>query len=576
MRNLIYNCEGAYSFSSEDTETYGTGWIKLNETHRTKRDAFWVVDDHDAVVSPRHRQRRSPYQAITEEKSGSLRRRKAKKGTASSDEVYYVVPEALLPDGTVISCADRWEHFTASELKGFPLFGILDTYSGGGYVANLGYNEETGWTVLADLHSHDWLDRRTRSIIVEFTIYNANINLFATAFLVIEILPTGGAFPHSDFKIFNGYRYALDANVMSRLVELLFVVFIIYFTVREMKKLVKLKWEYFKSFFNIIEIILVPLYFLLFYLIILRWILTARNIRQYKENPKDFVSFQYSAAADTALTGVMGVIVFLVNIKFLKLFQFCKSFYGVGIIMKSFCYPLINFCLAFGLYFFLFAAVAHLGFGAKSENYKTLIRSVVTQMLHLLGETDFENLRQSHSIFGPVYYMAFSLFMFLVMFNMFLAIICDAINSDFEEEALKKIGEVDLIGTLMNSLKSFLGFHADNLNYYDDEEEDPIAYTEENMKKLENSVDTLLTKICDYETSEYLDSENHEKEMVRIKLTEDDLKNGNYEHIEYIDELEVVKRTTQNCSSIGPPDVLFTSVYSFDTIRLESVNGIRS
>ena len=27
------------------------------------------------------------------------------------------------------------------------------TYSGGGYDANLGYNEETSWTVLADLHS---------------------------------------------------------------------------------------------------------------------------------------------------------------------------------------------------------------------------------------------------------------------------------------------------------------------------------------------------------------------------------------------------------------------------------------
>lgn len=108
-----------------------------------------------------------------------------------------------MPDGSVISCADRWEYFTQSELRGFPVIGKAISYSGSGYTANLGYNEDTGWTVLADLHAHNWLDKQSRAAFVEFTVYNGNVNLFATAFLYIEMLPTGGALPWANFQVIN-------------------------------------------------------------------------------------------------------------------------------------------------------------------------------------------------------------------------------------------------------------------------------------------------------------------------------------------------------------------------------------
>ena len=57
-----------------------------------------------------------------------------------------------MPDGSVISCADRWEYFTQSELRGFPVIGKAISYSGSGYTANLGYNEDTGWTAVSYTH----------------------------------------------------------------------------------------------------------------------------------------------------------------------------------------------------------------------------------------------------------------------------------------------------------------------------------------------------------------------------------------------------------------------------------------
>ena len=134
-----------------------------------------------------------------------------------------------------------------------------------------------------------------------------------------------------------------------------------------------------------------------------------RNIKTFKENPKDFVSFQYSAAADSALMAVIGIVSFLLNIKFLKLLQFAKIFFVTGQVIKSFVYPLAMFMVPFTLYFLLFCWCAHLGFGAQNPEYQTIVRTITTQFLHLLGATDFESIREASPIFGPMYYVALTL-----------------------------------------------------------------------------------------------------------------------------------------------------------------------
>lgn len=312
----------AYTTSAEEERDYDIEWKTLNmsnwqSTNSRKRRSIFartsrlISHGEEAPLTPRYRKRRNTdtssnvgsYQQMATGRKSSLRRRKQKKTTLTGSPIYYVSPDALLPDGSVISCLDRWEHFTPSELRGFPVLGKLVTYGGGGYVANIGYNEETGWTVTADLHAHNWLDKQSRAAFVEFTVYNANVNLFATAFLYIETLPTGGAFPWADFQVFNGYRYSAANGLQTLWAELVFICFIIYFSVREIRKLIKQKGEYFKSFFNLIELLLMPLYIIMFVLIIARWLTTSANIKTFTENPKDFVSFQYTTAADSALQG---------------------------------------------------------------------------------------------------------------------------------------------------------------------------------------------------------------------------------------------------------------------------------
>jgi len=44
---------------------------------------------------------------------------------------------------------------------------------------------------LEEMAASDWLDIRTRAVFVEFTLYNANVNLYGSVIMLIEFLSTG-------------------------------------------------------------------------------------------------------------------------------------------------------------------------------------------------------------------------------------------------------------------------------------------------------------------------------------------------------------------------------------------------
>ena len=62
--------------------------------------------------------------------------------------------------------------------------GIISTYSGGGYVMELGTELSEAQDAISYLSSMLWLDRRTRALFTEFNLYNPGTNLFSAVQLV--------------------------------------------------------------------------------------------------------------------------------------------------------------------------------------------------------------------------------------------------------------------------------------------------------------------------------------------------------------------------------------------------------
>ena len=88
-----------------------------------------------------------------------------------------------------------WYWNSEKTLKGSGHQGLMNYYDGSGYVALLSHDPDETNATLTDLFQNLWIDRATRAVFAELTVYNANINLFCQVKLVFEMPATGGVVP---------------------------------------------------------------------------------------------------------------------------------------------------------------------------------------------------------------------------------------------------------------------------------------------------------------------------------------------------------------------------------------------
>ena len=72
----------------------------------------------------------------------------------------------------------RWYYQSESKLGGSSYQGLMNNYGGGGYVLDLSQNKNVSMDLILYLFQNLWIDRGTRAVFVDFTVYNANINMF--------------------------------------------------------------------------------------------------------------------------------------------------------------------------------------------------------------------------------------------------------------------------------------------------------------------------------------------------------------------------------------------------------------
>ena len=64
----------------------------------------------------------------------------------------------------------------ASALNGYPYWGQLSIYSGGGYLVPLRGSKNDLIVLMKRLEKEAWIDRYTRAVFIEFTTYNAQVS----------------------------------------------------------------------------------------------------------------------------------------------------------------------------------------------------------------------------------------------------------------------------------------------------------------------------------------------------------------------------------------------------------------
>ncbi|XP_014730788.1 PREDICTED: polycystic kidney disease 2-like 1 protein isoform X2 [Sturnus vulgaris] len=343
-----------------------------------------------------------------------------------------------------------WRYHTEEELGGSSHWGRLTSYSGGGYYIDLKMTREESAEALQVLKEKLWLDRGTRVVFIDFSVYNANINLFCVLRLVVEFPATGGAIPSWQIRTVKLIRYVSAWDFFIVACEIVFCVFIFYYVVEEALELRIHKLQYFTSIWNILDVVVILLSIVAIGFHIFRTTEVNRLLGELLKRPNTYADFEFLAFWQTQYNNMNAVNLFFAWIKIFKYISFNKTMTQLSSTLARCAKDILGFAIMFFIVFFAYAQLGYLLFGTQVENFSTFVKCIFTQFRIILGDFDYDSIDNANRVLGPIYFVTYVFFVFFVLLNMFLAIINDT-YSEVKEELSSQKDELQLSDILKQS-----------------------------------------------------------------------------------------------------------------------------
>ncbi|KAI5107961.1 polycystic kidney disease 2-like 1 protein, partial [Silurus meridionalis] len=328
-----------------------------------------------------------------------------------------------------------WNYHTETEMKGSSHWGLLSTYSGAGYYQDLALNKSDSAAVIEELKENLWLDHGTRAVFIDFTTYNANINLFCVIRLVVEFPATGGAIPSYQIRTVKLIRYVTSWDYFIIGCEMVFCVFILYYIVEEILEVRIHKCSYFTSIWNILDVVVLLLAVVAIVFNVFRTIKVNNLLGSLLKNSSIYADFEFLAFWQTQYNNMNAVNLFFAWIKIFKYISFNKTMSQLSSTLARCATDILGFAVMFFIVFFAYAQLGYLLFGTQVESFSTFQKCIFTQFRIILGDFDYDSIDRANRILGPIYFFTYVFFVFFVLLNMFLAIINDTYSEVKEELA---------------------------------------------------------------------------------------------------------------------------------------------
>ncbi|XP_003787312.2 polycystic kidney disease 2-like 1 protein isoform X1 [Otolemur garnettii] len=372
-------------------------------------------------------------------------------------DVYSPDKEEQLPFGPLNGTA--WTYHSQDELGGSSHWGRLTSYSGGGYYLDLPGPRQASAEALRDLQEGLWLDRGTRVVFIDFSVYNANINLFCVLRLVVEFPATGGAIPSWQIRTVKLIRYVSNWDIFIIICEIIFCIFIFYYVVEEILELHIHRLHYLSSIWNILDLVVILLSIMAIGFHIFRTLEVNRLMGKLLQQPNMYADFEFLAFWQTQYNNMNAVNLFFAWIKIFKYISFNKTMTQLSSTLARCAKDILGFAVMFFIVFFAYAQLGYLLFGTQVENFSTFVKCIFTQFRIILGDFDYNAIDDANRILGPAYFVTYVFFVFFVLLNMFLAIINDT-YSEVKEELAGQKDELQLSDLLRQGYnKTLLRLH---------------------------------------------------------------------------------------------------------------------
>uniref|UniRef100_A0A3P8NBS0 Polycystic kidney disease 1 like 2a n=1 Tax=Astatotilapia calliptera TaxID=8154 RepID=A0A3P8NBS0_ASTCA len=341
---------------------------------------------------------------------------------------------------------DPWKYKSQRKLRAYPIWGNVKLYRGGGFVMDLGPDFQNSSRTLQYLYENTWFDVYTQAIFVEFTVYNANVNLFCIVTLMLETTATGAFQFCSELQTVRLYQSTGGLHIFVVASEIIYFLFIIYYMFVQGKLMRKQKWTYFKNKWNLLELAIIILSWSALCVFIKRTLLGNRDMNYYQNNKEQFVSFHETAKADAVLGYLIAFLVLLATVKLWHLLRLNPKLHMITATLQRAWTDISGFLVVMTIMFLAYSIASNLMYGWKLYSYRTLLDAVQTMVSLQLGIFNYEEVLNYNPVLGAFLIGSCIVFMTFVVLNLFISVILVAFT---QEQIHHKPSEEDEIVDLM-------------------------------------------------------------------------------------------------------------------------------
>ncbi|XP_078689140.1 polycystin-2-like [Branchiostoma floridae x Branchiostoma belcheri] len=349
-----------------------------------------------------------------------------------------------------------WRFRSSGDLQDVPYAGDHGVYFGGGYISDTFNNSPQTVETLRYLKNHGWIDRATRAVFTDVTLYSPDSKLFSIVTLLVEFTALGAGFPRWEVHTARLYRFHGAWDVWMALVYIsALAIFTLVFAIREVRKAYNSGILYLMDFWNWAEVI-----------IILQSLAAVATFFYSEAVLEDvagddvtglaghYVNYRRAAFWDQVYIYVIAALLCSVTLKMTHLLRFSHRASLLTHTLRLSVRPLSGFSVMFFLYFFAFAILMHLTFGLRMHSYSSFARTFGSLVTIIAGDLNFEEISTTTGNLG-----VFVLFLFVFVFNIcligfFVAIIDISYHFAKEDEQIEKTD---------NDLKEFFKYELQKL-----------------------------------------------------------------------------------------------------------------
>ncbi|XP_059523555.1 polycystin-1-like protein 3 isoform X2 [Myotis daubentonii] len=347
-----------------------------------------------------------------------------------------------------------WHYQNQEALGGYPVRGEFATYSGG-YAVRLGRNSSSATRVLQHLEQSRWLDRRTKSLSVEFVVFNANVNLFCVVTLILESNNVGAFFASVRLDTLTSLQTSRKDFAWSVASQVIYYLLVCYYGFIQGRRLKQQRWRFLTRKKNILNMSIILTSFAILMLDIKLISLHKKNMAQYHYDRDRFISFYEAVTVNSAVIHLMGFLVLLATVQLWTLLHLNPRLQVIGRTLTKAWDEVVGFLLVIVILLTGYAMAFNLLFGWSMSDYRTFVSSAVTFVGLLMGISHYKEIIALDTVLGSFLILTSVILMVLVIINLFVSAILMSFGK--ERKSLKTWKEATLMDMLLQKLSSLLG-----------------------------------------------------------------------------------------------------------------------